>query len=161
MSFIEKNLNKGEKLDQIEKPSIKPSLFFFAASICVLLFVVYDEIFGGPTIDRSNPKNYNDHSNLILITVMVIFYSLILYSERFLNEYGITNQRVISKSGIVSRNIEEMSLKSIESINVKQSILGRILNYGSISITGRGNAVLVFKDIDSPVEIRKKIQNKS
>ena len=54
-----------------------------------------------------------------------------------------------------------MSLKSIESINIKQSILGRILNYGSISITGRGNALMLFKDVDSPVEIRKKIQNKS
>ncbi len=161
MSFIEKNLNKGEKLDQIEKPSIKPSLFFFAASMCVLLFIVYDTIFSLPTIYRSNPINYNYNSYLISIMVTIIFYSLILYSQRFLNEYGITSQRVISKSGIVSRNIEEMSLKSIESINVKQSILGRILNYGSISITGRGNAVLVFKDIDSPVEIRKKIQNKS
>ena len=161
MSFIEDNLNKGEKLDQIEKPSLKPSIISFVFSILVLIYLVYVEFFGGPEIDRSNPDTYNPNYLGSLVILLGVFYSLKFYADRFINEYGITNLRVVAKSGLVSRNIEEMSLKSIESINVKQSILGRILNYGSISITGRGNALIVFKDVDSPVEIRKKIQNKS
>ena len=54
-----------------------------------------------------------------------------------------------------------MNLKSIESVNLKQSIIGRIFNYGSINVSGRGSSDVVFKDVDSPVEIRKKIKNNS
>ena len=161
MSFIEKNLNKGEKLDQIEKPSFKPSVISFVFSILVLIYLIYFDLFGGLDLDKSNPDRYNPHYIGSLLILIGIFYSLKFYIDRFINEYGITNTRVVKKSGLVSRSVEEMSLKSIESINIKQSILGRILNYGSISITGRGNALMVFKDVDSPVEIRKKIQNKS
>jgi len=75
-------------------------------------------------------------------------------------EYGITSTRVISKEGLIRRDIEEISLSSIESINVTQSIIGRILNYGTIVISGRGISKVIFKDIDKVVEIRKLIKNK-
>jgi len=75
-------------------------------------------------------------------------------------EYGITSTRVISKEGLIRRDIEEISLSSIESINVNQSIIGRILNYGTIVISGRGTSKVIFKDIDKVVEIRKLIKNK-
>jgi len=52
MSFIEKNLNKSEKLDQVEKPSMKPAILFFLISISVLIYLVYHDLFGGPEIDR-------------------------------------------------------------------------------------------------------------
>ena len=79
----------------------------------------------------------------------------------YVSEYAITNKRVISKLGLIRRDVEEMNLKSIESVNLKQSIIGRIFNYGSINISGRGSSDVIFKDIDSPVEIRKKIKNNS
>ena len=45
MSFIEDNLNKSEKLDQIEKPSLKPSIISFVFSILVLIYLVYFDLF--------------------------------------------------------------------------------------------------------------------
>ena len=62
---------------------------------------------------------------------------------------------------MVRRDIEEMNLQSIESVNLKQSITGRILNYGNIVISGRGSSQVSFEQVDSPVEVRKKIQHKS
>ena len=79
--------------------------------------------------------------------------------KNFKNEYGITSNRVISKKGLIRRDIEEINLSSIESINVNQTILGRILNYGTIVISGRGTSKVILKDIDNVVEIRKLIKN--
>ena len=159
MSYIKQNLNKNEKLENLEKPSAKPVIIFFVLSTLGILFSLYESFFGGPKIDLSNPDNVNYSFYGWLVFIICIGYSIKFYIDRFINEYGISNQRVVSKSGFISRDIEEMSLKSIESVNVKQSILGRILNYGSIIVTGRGNATITFKDIDNPTNIRKKIQN--
>ena len=54
-----------------------------------------------------------------------------------------------------------MNLSSIESINVVQGIIGRILNYGSLEISGRGTTAVYFSNIDDPAKVRKLIQNKS
>ena len=54
-----------------------------------------------------------------------------------------------------------MNLSSIERVNVSQSIVGRILNYGSLVISGRGTTAVDFNGIDDPVKIRKLIQNKN
>ena len=95
---------------------------------------------------------------MIITSPNIIFYrnNLIIY---FTTEYGITNTRVISKQGLIRRDIEEINLSSIESINVNQSIIGRILNYGTIIVSGRGTSKVIFKDIDNVVEVRKLIKN--
>ena len=161
MSFVQNNLNKGEKLSHFEKPSAKPILAFSGLSLLGLLFIVYEKTIGASKLDLSNP-NHTDFSFYgYCVFFVCLWFALSSYIERFINEYGISNNRVISKSGFISRDIGEMNLKSIESVSVKQSILGRILNYGNIIIAGRGNTAITFKDVDNPVEIRKSIQNKS
>ena len=51
------------------------------------------------------------------------------------NEFAITNKRVILKEGLITRRTIEMSISKIESVAVKQSVLGRILGYGTVTIT--------------------------
>ena len=79
----------------------------------------------------------------------------------FWSDFGVTGKRVFRKKGIISRNVSEMNLSSIESINVVQGIIGRILNYGSLEISGRGTTTVYFSNIDDPAKVRKLIQNKS
>ena len=67
--------------------------------------------------------------------------------DYFGSEFGVTGKRVISKKGIISRNASEMNLSSIESVNVDQGIIGRILNYGTVKISGRGTTTVDFKNI--------------
>ena len=54
-----------------------------------------------------------------------------------------------------------MNLSSIESVNVDQGIVGRMLNYGSLKISGRGTTTVDFNGIDDPIKVRKLIQNKN
>ncbi len=53
-------------------------------------------------------------------------------------ELAVTNKRIITKSGLIQRNTTEMFLEKVESIQVDQGILGRIFDFGSITISGTG-----------------------
>jgi uncharacterized membrane protein YdbT with pleckstrin-like domain len=77
------------------------------------------------------------------------------------SEFGITNKRVIVKTGFISRKTLEMNLNKIETVNVEQSIWGRIFGFGTIIIVGTGGTREVFHDIKSPLLFRRKFQELS
>ena len=77
---------------------------------------------------------------------------------RWLSEYVITNRRIVIKTGFVARSTFEMNLSKIESVNVDQSVMGRILNYGSITIIGTGGTRETFHNIAKPLAFRKAFQ---
>jgi uncharacterized membrane protein YdbT with pleckstrin-like domain len=70
-------------------------------------------------------------------------------------ELAITNKRIISKSGLVRRSIMELRLDKIESIKVDQSIVGRLLNFGSITIAGTGGDKTPIERIADPLQFQK------
>lgn len=70
-------------------------------------------------------------------------------------ELAITNKRIISKSGIIQRTIMELRLDKIESIKVDQGIMGRILNFGSITIAGTGGDKTPIERIADPLQFQK------
>ena len=80
---------------------------------------------------------------------------------RWSDEFVVTNKRVIVKTGIFSRKTLEMNLNKIESVNVDQSIMGRLLNYGTITIIGTGGTRESFPNIGHAVEFRKRFQEVS
>lgn len=74
------------------------------------------------------------------------------------SEFGITNKRVIVKTGVIRRNSLEVLLNKIEGIQVNQGIVGRILGFGSIIVGGTGGTKNPVHKISSPLEFRKKVQ---
>ncbi len=81
--------------------------------------------------------------------------------SRWSDEFVITNKRIICKTGIISRRTLEMNLNKIESVNVDQSIFGRMFGYGTITIIGTGGTRESFPNIGHAVEFRKKFQEVS
>lgn len=71
-------------------------------------------------------------------------------------ELAITNRRVIAKFGFISRRTIEINLGKIESIQVEQSMLGRIFNFGSLVLSGAGNPQAPIPGIADPLEFRRK-----
>ena len=61
------------------------------------------------------------------------------------------------KEGIIGRRTCEMDLRKLESVNVRQSILGRILKYGRVELIGTGGTKGRFKMIPRPLIFRKRI----
>ena len=77
------------------------------------------------------------------------------------SEFGVTNKRVIIKIGLVRRRTLELLLRHVEAILVDQSVAGRILNYGSITLTGTGGVRETFDNIFNPLEFRRRIQDQA
>ena len=77
------------------------------------------------------------------------------------SEFAITTKRIIIKVGLISRKTLEMNLQKIETVNVDQGILGRILGYGTITVVGTGGTRESFPRICNPLEFRKKFQELS
>ncbi len=81
--------------------------------------------------------------------------------DRYTDEFAITNKRVMVKTGLISRKTLEMNHSKIESVNVEQSILGRILGFGTIRIVGTGGTKESFTNIKKPLTFRKRFQELS
>ncbi len=77
------------------------------------------------------------------------------------SEFAITNKRVIIKVGLIRRTTLEMNLQKIETVNVNQGILGRMLGYGTVTIVGTGGTRESFPRIANPLEFRKRFQELS
>jgi uncharacterized membrane protein YdbT with pleckstrin-like domain len=69
--------------------------------------------------------------------------------------------RLIFKVGLVARYTTELLLAKVESISVTQSLLGRLLNYGNLIVTGTGGAREVFARVHDPVGFRNEVQRAS
>jgi len=78
--------------------------------------------------------------------------------DRWTDEFAITNKRIIIKTGLISRRTIELNLSKIESVNVDQSIFGRILGFGSVQIVGTGGTRETFTNINNPITFRKRFQ---
>jgi uncharacterized membrane protein YdbT with pleckstrin-like domain len=75
-------------------------------------------------------------------------------------EFAVTNKRVILKYGLVQRRTAEMFLQKIESVGVDQGVLGRILNYGTVTVRGSGGTLEPFGNVAHPLEFRREVQER-
>jgi uncharacterized membrane protein YdbT with pleckstrin-like domain len=78
--------------------------------------------------------------------------------EYWTSEFAVTNKRLIMKMGWISRRVLELNLHKIESVNVDQSLLGRFLGYGTITVIGTGGTRETFERIAHPLVFRKAFQ---
>jgi uncharacterized membrane protein YdbT with pleckstrin-like domain len=77
--------------------------------------------------------------------------------RRASTELAVTDQRVIYKSGIISRHTLEMNRSKVESVDVDQSILGRIFGYGTVVLRGTGGSSEPMAAISAPLAFRSHI----
>ena len=70
---------------------------------------------------------------------------------------AVTDRRVIYKSGLIRRHTVEMNLDKVESVDVDQSLAGRLFGYGTVTIRGTGQAVEPLRDMAEPIQFRTAI----
>ena len=70
-------------------------------------------------------------------------------------EIAVTTKRLIVKNGFISRSTIEININKVESIQVDQGMVGRILNYGTLVISGTGTSHAPIKGISEPMAFRK------
>ena len=91
---------------------------------------------------------------LLVVVVGLVFLAWAWIKVRS-TEVAITNRRVIVKYGFVKRDTVEINLDKVEALKVEQGFAGRMLNYGTIVISGAGTSVAPIHDIADPLVFRR------
>jgi uncharacterized membrane protein YdbT with pleckstrin-like domain len=92
-----------------------------------------------------------------VVAVPALFWTVKGWFHRMTTETDVTNHRVVHKTGFIKRKTFEIALDKIESVDVEQSILGRLLNYGDVTINGVGEGTQKIPTIASPLAFRSAI----
>jgi hypothetical protein len=92
---------------------------------------------------------------LIACGVVAILMGMV---RRNATEMALTNRRIVIKTGLVGRKTIEMLLNKVESIEVSETVLGRMLGYGTIVVIGTGGTPEPFDQVAHPLEFRSRVQ---
>jgi uncharacterized membrane protein YdbT with pleckstrin-like domain len=158
MSYVEKNLIAGETV-----------VYTTRLHWVVLIWqIVLGLLFGLPGLvllvrsfmdagDTSGTSTTARVGGLILVVAGAICVGVGLL-KRNATEMAVTDRRVIVKVGFASRRTFEILLSKVESIGVEESMMGRILGYGTVIVRGTGGTPEPFDTVSHPIEFRKQVQ---
>jgi uncharacterized membrane protein YdbT with pleckstrin-like domain len=93
----------------------------------------------------------------VLFALLGLSSALRIFIRRWTTELAVTDRRVIYKEGLIARRTLEMNRSRVESVDVYQTILGRILGYGTITLRGTGGSLEPMHTIDDPLTFRSHI----
>jgi uncharacterized membrane protein YdbT with pleckstrin-like domain len=163
MSYIDNNLLPDEKIIFRTKKHI---IIFLVPCIflCIALFFCMDNHI---TMAMNNTFSLLTQNIPVLNTIHRIpallftlativsgFQQWILYQ---LSDYAVTTKRVIMREGLFDRKISDLRLSTISTVNIDQSILAQLLNYGNIVINGFGGISDQFIQVNEPGEFQRSV----
>ena len=143
MGYIESNLLPGEQV--VYKAHLHRIIFvksLLVLAVGLLLLALEPRVGGG----------------VILVGLILALPAFIRYKT---SEFGITTKRVVIKVGFIQRRTVELLLRQIEAISVDQSLMGRMMSFGTITISGTGGVREVFTDVAAPLDFRHQIQSQT
>ncbi|MCO6440229.1 MAG: PH domain-containing protein [Nitrococcus mobilis] len=142
MAYIGNNLMDGERL--IHRGHQHPIVFAVSTIVCV--FGLYFIVSGGGS------KLSDFGISVLIIGGLLVLRAVLSYSS---NELAVNNQRVIAKFGFIGRHTVELNHSKVESLNISQGMLGRLLNYGTLVVRGTGSVSTPIPRIRAPLEFRR------
>jgi uncharacterized membrane protein YdbT with pleckstrin-like domain len=92
-----------------------------------------------------------------VLGLIALYKTVTAWFQRWTTETDVTNLRIVHKTGFISRKTFEMSLDKVESVDVVQSVAGRIFDFGDVTIMGVGEGKETIKTIASPLAFRNSI----
>jgi uncharacterized membrane protein YdbT with pleckstrin-like domain len=97
---------------------------------------------------------------IILIPLVIgIFITIYEWLRLRAIELGVTTHRVVRKTGIISRETDEIRLSAIETVDLSQSMWGRLLGFGDVRVTGRGESSMLLTRVADPVGVKRAIES--
>ncbi|MBO4826078.1 MAG: PH domain-containing protein [Prevotella sp.] len=142
MGYIEQNLMEGEQI--IMRAQLHYIVYWKPAVLILLALILF--------VFQISPEVYSYQGILAAILLVIAFISiLVIHGNR---KYILTNRRLIEKVGIVRRESREILLRKCEGVQLSQSIMGRLLNYGTVVVSTTGEAENDYKYIQAPVRFQ-------
>ena len=102
-------------------------------------------------------------SELVWRSISLLLFAAALLSaarawfKRWTTEIAVTDRRIIYKRGFIRRHTIEMNMEKVESVDVNQSLLGRIFDYGDVLVRGTGVGFEPLQMIESPIALRNAV----
>ncbi|MFC1825438.1 PH domain-containing protein [Thermodesulfobacteriota bacterium] len=93
----------------------------------------------------------------VLLMFGGLIWILVVLARYYSSEFGVTNLRIVWKTGLLFRNTLEMMLSKVEGIQVEQDPFGRAFGFGNVIVTGTGGTQDPFKNIRAPLVFRQKV----
>jgi uncharacterized membrane protein YdbT with pleckstrin-like domain len=150
VSYVNSVLQPGEQIKAIGK--LHWIIFTRAILLAVLAFVIFS--FSGRL--NAQAGRLVDYLGWVVLVIAALSF-LHSWFKRWITELSVTNHRVIYKRGFLQRHTVEMNMDKVETVDVDQSILGRILGYGTIRVRGTGQSIENFSQVASPITLRSAI----
>jgi uncharacterized membrane protein YdbT with pleckstrin-like domain len=149
MRYVKRNLMDDEDLVY----SGKVHWFIFVRPVVLFLLGVFLLRYDG---ERELPEV---KVGMFIGGTVLIFWSALAFLKALIakltTELAVTTRRVIVKVGFIRRDTMELNHSKVESFRVSQSIAGRILNFGTLIVSGTGGGTTPIPNIDAPLEFRR------
>jgi len=149
MSYVQRVLQPGET---IRHTASIHWIVYWPGALCLLGAIVaygYGEMQG-------HTSAFWDWVAVIL--AIIALFLLVPYLFNWgTTEIAVTNRRIIFKQGFIRRSTMEMHMDKVESVDVDQSILGRIFNYGDVIVKGTGTGFEPLTTIAAPIDLRNHV----
>ena len=155
MSYVRSVLQPNEKILVIGR------LHWIVYMQAILLLVIGILLVAlGYNFTNESIRTYFTYAMVAIFGVGVAVSFLHAWFICWITEFAVTDRRVIYKCGFISRHTVEMNMDKIESVDVDQSLLGRMLNYGTIHVLGTGEGIESLRRIAAPLALRNAITAK-
>jgi uncharacterized membrane protein YdbT with pleckstrin-like domain len=147
MRYIERILQPGERL--LYTARIHWIIYLPAALLLVVAVVALTR--GG----TSHGMNWTMVAEICAAVGLLA--GLSAWIKRWTTEIDVTDRRVVYKRGLIRRRTVEMNMDKVESVDVDQTILGRMLNFGNVTVRGTGAGIEPLFNVENPLQFRNHV----
>jgi hypothetical protein len=155
MNYVDQSLGEGEVVRYVARKHwivfVVPALLLLVALVLIGLGYKIDDLW-----------KWGGWLMRILGLILLVFGALRLlgaWLTRATTELAVTNRKVVGKWGVVARRTIEQRLEKVDSIEVEQTILGRILGYGTVEVRGSGVTMTPLRMIGDPLTFRRRVED--
>ncbi len=149
MSYLQKVLEPNETI--LYRTTISWTVYIPGLLVLVVAIAVY----------VASSLILTSRAVVDVLTLIPALFALALLAKAWLHrwttEIAITNRRIILKRGFIRRHTIEINMDKVESVDVDQSLVGRLLNYGDVIVRGTGEGFEPLHMIDSPLKFRSEV----
>ena len=165
MAYMDELLGRGEEILHIGRQHLFVLISHVLTEMVLIGLLVAAGVASNVAFQSNTPLAFGMTANTlillicILISIVVLISGFIDYIRWNTEQYVITDRRVIQIRGIVNKQVVDSSLEKINDLELRQSFLGRIFNFGTLEIlTASGDdGSNIIDSIGDPVEFKRQL----
>ena len=127
--------------------------------LLILMFQNFMHSFDKLVGTHESPSLFWPYTFLIAAGAAPAMFTLLVTWVAYMkSEITLTKQRLIFRTGLISRTSGELPLENVESLYISESLLGRLLGYGTVTVTSIGGQTVPLQHIGDPQQFHTVIK---